>query len=115
MLKDDPVVERVRAVGRAIAETCGFDPHALGEWLRKAQAGHPERIVGYETDRPGKAEPATTAGDDAVVERVRAVRRQIVEECGGDIHALFERARKIEAEHPERVRGYETDRKRRPE
>ncbi len=53
--------------------------------------------------------------EDPVVERVRAVRRKIVEECGGDIHALFERARKIEAEFPERVRGYETDRKRKPE
>lgn len=48
-------------------------------------------------------------------ERVRAACRKTVEECGGDIHALFERARKIKAECPDRVRGYETDRKRKPE
>ncbi len=115
MSRDDPTIERVRAAGRAIAEECGFDPYAFGEWLRKAQAEHPERIVGYETDRKGKAEPPTTSGDNPVVERVRAARRKIVEECGGDIHALGEWARKIEAERPDRVRGYETDRKRKPE
>ncbi len=52
--------------------------------------------------------------DDPVVERVRAARRKILEECGGDLHALFERARKWQAEHPERVVGYETDRKKSP-
>ena len=50
MSKDDPVVERVRAAGRAIAERCGFDPHALGEWARKIQAECPERVRGYEHD-----------------------------------------------------------------
>ena len=56
MSRDDPTIERVRAAGRAIAEECGFDPYAFGEWLRKAQAEHPERVVGYETDRKPKAE-----------------------------------------------------------
>ena len=54
------------------------------------------------------------AEDDPVVARVRAARRKILEECGGDMHALFERARKWQAEHLERVVGYETDRKARP-
>ena len=52
--------------------------------------------------------------DHPVVERVRAARRAIVAECGDDIHALFEWARKRQAEHPERTVGYETDRKRKP-
>ena len=52
--------------------------------------------------------------DDPVVERVRAARREIVAECGGDLHTLHEWAKKIEAEIPERVVGYETDRKRNP-
>ena len=111
MSRDDPVVERVRAAGRAIAEECGFDPHALGEWLRKAQAEHPERVVGYETDRKGDSGQPTASVDDPTIERVRAVRRKIADECGGDVRALGERARKIQAEHPERVVGYETDRK----
>jgi hypothetical protein len=49
--------------------------------------------------------------DDPVIERVRAVRRRIAEECGGDLHALYERAKRIEAEHAHRVVGYETDRR----
>ena len=49
-------------------------------------------------------------GDDPVVERVRAARREIVAECGGDLHTLHEWAKKIEAECPERIVGYETDR-----
>ena len=51
------------------------------------------------------------AKDDPVVERVRAVRRKIAEECGWDLHALYERAKRIEAECADRVVGYETDRK----
>ena len=53
--------------------------------------------------------------DDPVVERVRRIRRELAARCGYDIHAIAEEARKIEAECPERVRGYETDRKRKPE
>ncbi len=98
MSRDDPVVERVRAVRRKIVEECGDDIHALGEWIRKVQAEHPERVVGYETDCKRKAERPTTSGDDPVVERVRAARRRIVEECGGDIQALGERARDAQAE-----------------
>jgi hypothetical protein len=52
--------------------------------------------------------------DDPVVARVRAARRKILGECGGDLHTLFERAREWQAEHPERVVGYETDRKAKP-
>ncbi len=44
---------------------------------------------------------------DPVVQRVRAARREIMAECGGDLHALFERARRIQAEFPGRVVGYE--------
>jgi hypothetical protein len=49
--KGDPTIERVRAARRAIAEECGDDVHSLFEWARKREAEHPERVVGYETDR----------------------------------------------------------------
>ncbi len=49
--KDDPTIERVRAARRAISAECGDDIHALFEWARKRQSEHPERVVGYETDR----------------------------------------------------------------
>ncbi len=48
--------------------------------------------------------------DDPVVERVRSARRKIVGECGKDAHSLFEWAKRIEAECPERVRRYEQTR-----
>ena len=45
--------------------------------------------------------------DDPVVQRVRAARREIVERCGQDAHSLLKWAKGIEAECPQRVRGYE--------
>ena len=50
MAHDDPVVKRVREAGRKIAEQCDFDPHKMGEWLRKVQAQYADRLVGYEHD-----------------------------------------------------------------
>ena len=44
--------------------------------------------------------------EDPVVERVREARRQIVAECGGDAHRLYERLKEIEGRHRERVVGY---------
>lgn len=49
--------------------------------------------------------------DDPVVQRVRSVRREIAAGCGHDPHALVEWAKKIEAEFPGRLRGYEGDRR----
>jgi hypothetical protein len=45
--------------------------------------------------------------DDAVVQRVRAARRRIVERCGGDKHRLLEWAKRIEADRRDRVVTYE--------
>ena len=50
--------------------------------------------------------------DDPVVERVRVARRKIAEECGNDAHRLYEWAKKIEAQHKDRVVGYELRRRR---
>ncbi len=47
---------------------------------------------------------------DPLVERVRRARREIFEECGQDAHRLFEWAKSIERQHPERVKGYEQQR-----
>ncbi len=44
--------------------------------------------------------------DDPTIERVRAARRKIFEECGCDLHALYEWAKKLEAEFPERLASY---------
>lgn len=41
----DPVVDRVRAIRRQIAEECEFDVHKLAELLRRSQAQHPERVA----------------------------------------------------------------------
>ncbi len=46
--------------------------------------------------------------DDPVIARIRAVRRKIfLEDCEGDPHKLYEWAKRLEAENPERVVGYE--------
>ncbi|MGC8560593.1 MAG: hypothetical protein ACP5O1_07925 [Phycisphaerae bacterium] len=44
--------------------------------------------------------------DDAVVERVRASRRRIVKQCGGDKHRMFRWAKRVEAGHKARVVGF---------
>lgn len=49
--------------------------------------------------------------DDPVVERVRAARRKILADCGHDPKALLEWAKKIEAQHPDRVCGYQRQRR----
>ncbi len=54
MSRDDPVVERVRAARRAIAEECGHDLHRLYEWAKKIEAEHRDRVVGYERLRKNK-------------------------------------------------------------
>ena len=51
--------------------------------------------------------------DDPVIARIRAARRKIfLEDCEGDPHKLYEYAKRLEAEHPERVVGYERPGKR---
>jgi hypothetical protein len=45
--------------------------------------------------------------DDAVVTRVRQARRQIAQRCDLDPHKLLEWAKQIEAQHRDRVTGYE--------
>ena len=46
--------------------------------------------------------------DDAVVERVRAVRQKIVDRCCGDKHRMLEWARRLESENRSRVVRYES-------
>ena len=48
MYKDDPVVERVRAARKAIAERHGGDAHGLFEWAKKVEAKCAKRVTGYE-------------------------------------------------------------------
>ncbi len=45
--------------------------------------------------------------DDPVVERVRAARRRIVEQCGGDPHKIYEWAKRMEARYQDRVVTYD--------
>lgn len=54
MTRDDPVVERVRATRRKIAEQCGNDLHRLYEWAKKIEAQNKDRVVGYEPRRRRK-------------------------------------------------------------
>ncbi len=54
MTQDDPVVERVRAARRRIVERCGFDRQRLYEWIKKFEAQHQDRVVGF--DRASRIE-----------------------------------------------------------
>jgi hypothetical protein len=46
-----------------------------------------------------------TLGDGPIVEAVREARAKIAAECEHDLQRLGERLRKIEAEHPDKVRS----------
>ena len=48
MFRDDPVVERVRAGRRAIAERHGSDAHGLFEWAKKIESQYANGVTGYE-------------------------------------------------------------------
>ncbi len=50
--------------------------------------------------------------DDPVVQRVRTARREILEECGGDPHKLYEWAKAIEEEHKDRLVRYDPAKRR---
>ena len=54
------------------------------------------------------------ARDDPVVERVRSARRDIFARCNNDSHPLLLWAKRIEAGHLARVRGYTRDTARKP-
>jgi ribosomal protein L17 len=59
MTKDDPVVKRVRAARRRIAERCGFDKHRMYELIKEMEAQYKDRLIGYErvkTDKPSERE-----------------------------------------------------------
>ena len=45
--------------------------------------------------------------DDPVVERVRAARRRIVTQCGGDPHKIYEWAKQLEARYKDRIVRYQ--------
>ncbi len=40
---------------------------------------------------------------DPLIDEVRARRRHLLESCGGSLEELFKRARRKQAEHPEKV------------
>lgn len=58
----DPVVEEVRARGRAYTERLGHNTHAIMEDLRRDQREHPERYVSQVTvvHRPASDTPDQT-------------------------------------------------------
>lgn len=41
--------------------------------------------------------------DDPIVEQVRAVRREIMAECGNDVEVFLDRLREIERKHKDRL------------
>lgn len=57
MLPDDPVVERVRSVRRAIVERCRCEPHGLLNWLKQIESQSGHRVIGYDrASHSGEAE-----------------------------------------------------------
>ncbi len=59
MSQDDPVVQRVRAARRKIAEQCGHDNHRLLEWARRIEAANPGRVVRLERINGAPKSPNT--------------------------------------------------------
>lgn len=51
-VKDDPVIERIRAVRHQISEECGHDPQRLAEYYMKLQEQNRSRFFRRETDAP---------------------------------------------------------------
>ena len=47
MMKDDPVVQRVRDARHKIAEKAGYDPNRLLKWAKQIEAQYASRVVGF--------------------------------------------------------------------
>ncbi len=55
--KDDPVIERVRAVRKRIVRRCGGDQHRLLQWAKHVESSGRYKVAGFEKPtRTGKAE-----------------------------------------------------------
>jgi len=52
--------------------------------------------------------------DDPVIARIPAAKREIGAKCDNDPHKLYEHIKRLEAESPERIVGYERPGKRQP-
>ncbi len=54
--KDDPVVERVRAVRKRIVRRCGGDQHRLLQWAKRVETTGRYRTAGFaKPARAGKS------------------------------------------------------------
>ena len=54
-MKDDPVVERVRAARQRIVERCGGDKHRILELVKRIEANNRQRVVSYEPPKENRS------------------------------------------------------------
>lgn len=109
---NDEILDRIYAIRERIAEECGHDFKKLGERYKRLQENcRPELLVTAKVPRtdpesllpPGESAPDEDEFEDEIVREVHATRRKIMEDCGNDLNTLFERLKRRQDEHPEKL------------
>ncbi len=109
---NDEILDEFYAMRERIAEECGYDFKRLGDRYKRLQERcPPELLVTTKVPRsdPDASPPMGASAldeddfEDEIVREVHAARAKIMEECGYDMKKLFERLRRSQEEHPERL------------
>lgn len=108
-MNSNAIHEEIRRTRDALMRECGGDLRKLGDHLRagearSAAAGHP--VVSFAGQAPLELPPPDwekidAEPEDEIMTEIRATRRKMMEECGGDLGNFFDRARKRQAEQPD--------------
>ena len=108
-MNSNAIHDEIRRTRDALVRECGEDLQRLGEHLRAgearwAAAGHP--VVSFAGQAPLELPPPDwekidAEPEDEIMTEIRATRRQMMAECGGDLGKLFARARQRQTEQPD--------------
>ena len=100
-MTSNEIHDEIRRTRDALVRECGTDARRLGDHCRAgearwAAAGHPVvSFIGEPLrELPPDVPPYRGEGEDnEILREIRATRRKMMEECGGDLGVLFEKMR----------------------
>lgn len=117
-MKNENPIEEVWRIRDELSAEYGYDVHRIFGALREEEKQYGDRVVRSVPRRvPAESADAlrevsspygTPGSEEATqaqnpIEEVRRIREQIWDECGHDVHRLFERLKVLEAKHKDRL------------
>ena len=117
-MKDENPIEEVWRIRDELSAEYDYNVHRIFAALREEEKQYGDRLVRFVPRRVPVAPedalreeplPYDTSGSGAAtktenpIEEVRRIREQIWDECGHDVHRLFERLKTLKAKHKDRL------------